>query len=160
MMRLGIWLLVVLPACRFGVHGVDLPAGTAVGPDAQDGGPVPGEDLASADLSAMGGSVDLPSPPDLLAPPPAQVGAACNGSCGGGLTCMTWVGSGYCSTTCKTDGDCPTGSSCHGNGGDPKESKTSYCLVDYDASTCTGSGLSCRDCGANVCAPASFCDGC
>jgi hypothetical protein len=94
----------------------------------------------------------LISPPDLL-PLLQKVGDPCSGACGAGLTCMTWVAAGYCSQTCNPS-PCPTGSSCVDIGGGAH-----YCLLNEDGN-CARQDLQCRDCGANVCAPPSFCGHC
>ena len=106
-------------------------------------------DLASAH--------DLYTPmPDLL-PLPDKVGDICAGSCGPGLTCMNWVPNGYCSESCDgSNKACPPGSSCVDIGGGSR-----YCLVNANGGDkCMRPDLSCRDCGASVCGPSSFCDGC
>jgi hypothetical protein len=153
-MRLGLWLLVLVPACTFAVQGLDLPER----PLGSAGGPGPLVELANAsapaDLAGSGAPVDLASfPPDLLGPT-SNLGDPCNGSCGGGMTCMDWLPGGYCSKTCNTSADCPGNAPCI----DHKPAR--YCVPAYDSATCTRSGTSCRDCSTMVCAPSSFCDGC
>jgi hypothetical protein len=101
-----------------------------------------------------------PAPPDLATPSPdltvlpMNVGDPCVGACGAGLTCMSWVPTGYCSKSCTGDGDCPGNASCVdiGNG-------NLFCLLDAGGG-CMRSELSCRDCGHEVCGPKSFCSGC
>jgi hypothetical protein len=45
---------------------------------------------------------------------PSPLGQECNTetACGGGLTCYTNVPEGYCSKSCNSDADCPSGGSC------------------------------------------------
>jgi hypothetical protein len=108
------------------------------------------------------GATDGGSPPGItpmpdLTPLPDKVGDACAGSCGAGLTCMSWVPDGYCSESCDSASDvCPPGSTCVDTG-----SGSRYCLVNANGGgKCTRPDLSCRDCGSSVCGPSSFCDGC
>lgn len=118
-------------------------------PDAGKSAPgmTPGSDgAAPADLATQ---ADLHTPMPDSSPLPSDVGDACTGSCGAGLTCMIWVPDGYCSESCGSAGSsCPTGSTCVdiGNG-------SRYCLVSASGS-CTRCDSSCRDCGAQVCGPA------
>jgi hypothetical protein len=150
--------VLLVGACNFTVAGVDshgtVDAGTTP-PASTPPGVTPTLDLATpADLMT---APDLYTPmPDLL-PLPDKVGDECAGSCGGGLTCMNWVPSGYCSESCDgSNNACPPGSSCVDTGGGSR-----YCLVNANGdSKCMRPDLSCRDCGASVCGPSSFCGGC
>jgi hypothetical protein len=157
--------LLLAGGCQFNVDGLTSPSnGTTDGgsPIVVGNGP---PDLASSpplDLSGGGAAPDLAealdltsAPPDLT-PLPTTVGDACSGQCGGGLVCMTWVANGYCSQFCNNGAmsSCPTGSSCVDIGGGNR-----YCLLN-EGGGCMRSDLKCRDCGANVCGPPSFCGGC
>jgi hypothetical protein len=146
-------LVFVVSACQFNIRGttgsnddtnpVTMPA--PVGSVAVDLATGTGADLATA--------IDLGTVPPDLAQLPYAIGDACDGACGGGLTCMTWLPAGYCSLPCKVNKDCPNGSSCvEVDGG-------SFCLRDA-AAGCPRSDARCINCSVNVCGPASFCDAC
>jgi hypothetical protein len=144
-------------ACNFTIAGV-----ASHDNGATDGGSPPGitpaVDLAtSATPADLAVAHDLYTPMPDLTPLPDKVGDACAGSCGAGLTCMSWVPDGYCSESCDSASDvCPPGSTCVDTG-----SGSRYCLVNANGGgKCTRPDLSCRDCGSSVCGPSSFCDGC
>jgi hypothetical protein len=157
------WILaaaLLLGGCQFAIDGVETvskgPADSAAPP--RDLGGVHGS-TTPPDM----GSITPTATPDMSSPPAdmtmfeSKVGDTCSGTCGTGLTCMTWVANGYCSQTCNSGG-CPNGSSCvdigDGNG-------NRYCLANANnKNACPRSDLSCRDCGASVCGPAGFCSSC
>ena len=148
-------------ACNFTVAGVDShDSGGGAPPAVTPPGMTPPGMTPPRDL---GMPTDLATPRDLYTPMPdlvslpEDVGDACAGSCGAGLTCMNWVTDGYCSQSCDgTNTTCPTGSTCVDIGGGSR-----YCLVNANGGgKCVRPALSCRDCGASVCGPSSFCDGC
>jgi len=145
-------LMLAGAGCRFSVRGSAPTGGDTVG----DSTPPPVTtkiDLGVvADLSLR---VDLAMATADLSTLPAHVGDACDGQCDDGLTCMTWVPAGYCSRACTSDKDCPTGSSCTDLG-----DRGVFCLVDSNGGSCARADLRCIDCGAKVCGPSSFCDGC
>jgi hypothetical protein len=148
--------LILVSACDFGIRGIDIPlapnvfldAGASIDASQASAG---ADGATAADLAAPG--LNSPAPDMLMLP--STVGDACNAACGGGLDCMTWLPTGYCSKACSEESDCPTGSSCGDIGGDMH-----YCLLDHGDADCVRMDLLCRDCGHKVCAPASFCDGC
>ena len=129
-------LLVGAAACSFTIEGAPPPA-------ASDGAPIT-DDAAIADLTPA-------IPPDMTVLP-GNIGDACPGKCAGVLTCMNWVPAGYCSRGCDTP--CPPGTTCVDIGTGAR-----YCLLNASGG-CTRPDLMCRDCGADVCAPPSFCGGC
>lgn len=114
------WLaLLVVGGCRFELFGVDAGGGT-------DGGGSSAQDLAAGVALADGSggandlAGDLASAADMTQSTP-EVGAACTGSCAGGLTCYTMTGSpgnmtplpgGFCSKPCAGPGDCPASAQC------------------------------------------------
>lgn len=147
-------LVVAASACQFSVRGA---AGDSDGADPVST-PAPGGDivvdLATTAPPDLATADDLATAlPDLAKPLPSAIGDACHGACGGGLACMTWLPAGYCSMPCKETKDCPKNSSCVDvDGGN-------FCLRDA-AGGCPRPDTRCRDCGVNVCGPASFCDAC
>jgi hypothetical protein len=155
----GIVLLSLLAgACQFSVNGVTpLPNAPENTPSPADLAPT--DDLVTNEAGTTApdlAAVDLVSTaaPDLTVLS-FNVGDPCSGSCGGGLNCMTWVANGYCSQACNGGGSCPSGSTCVDVGGGNR-----YCMLSSNNGTCARSDLSCRDCGANVCGPSTFCGGC
>lgn len=146
-------LVFVAAACQFSVRG------TAGGSDVPDPVSIPGPvgdiavDLATPTARDLATAIDLGSVRPDLAQLPSEVADACNGACGGGLSCMTWVPAGYCSLPCKETKDCPKGASCVDVAGG------SFCLRDA-AGGCPRSDARCIDCGVDVCGPPSFCDAC
>ncbi len=143
---LAVALIVVASGCQFEIRGS--------APSASDGArpSVPVQD--GFNVVDLGSAVDLATGTPDSSTLPGHVGDPCSGQCAGGLTCMTWVPAGYCSRTCSGAADCPKGSSCVDVGG-----QTQYCLLDENGG-CTRSDVRCIDCGAKVCGPSSFCDGC
>ena len=151
--RTWLALLFVASACQFSVRGTTggnddtnpVSTPTPVGSVDVDLATRAGADLATA--------IDLGTALPDLAQLPYTIGDACNGACGGGLTCMTWLPDGYCSLPCKENKDCPNGSSCVDVDGG------TFCLRDATAG-CPRSNARCISCGVDVCGPASFCDAC
>jgi hypothetical protein len=145
-----------LCACNFTIPGIASTNDTRdAGMSAPPGTTPPHTDAATPADLAMAADMSTPMMPDLTPPPmPINVGDACAGSCGAGLTCMTWVPDGYCSQSCDSVSNaCPAGSSCVdiGNG-------SRFCLAS-SSGNCARPDLHCRDCGGDVCAPPSFCGG-
>jgi hypothetical protein len=148
--------VVLLAGCSFRVPGVDVQLAPAqeAGPGSFDGA------VALVDASTqsivpidMAGPLLPPDMSKMPPPAPGNVGDACLGTCGGGLTCMPWGLAGYCTKPC---GMCPVGSRCADIGGGMH-----YCLLDTSADdTCQRNDLMCRNCGGHVCALATFCDEC
>ena len=110
-------------------------------------------DLATPTGADLATTIDLGTARPDLAQLPYAIGDACDGACGGGLTCMTWLPAGYCSLSCNVNKDCPNGSSCVDVDGG------TFCLRDATAG-CPRSDARCISCGVDVCGPASFCDAC
>jgi hypothetical protein len=139
-------LIVVACGCQFSVRGS--------APSTGDGTPPSVAPQYGLDVVDLASHLDVGTVLPDLSTLPGNIGDACSGQCGSGLTCMTWVPAGYCSRTCNGSADCPKGSSCVDVGGQGQ-----YCLLDENGG-CTRADVGCIDCGAKVCGPSSFCDGC
>ncbi len=77
------------------------------------------DDFGAFRFADDGGAGDAGAATDLTPPLPSTVGAACTGSCGGGLGCVMMVGNttfpgGFCTKPCdpQMTFSCPTGSDC------------------------------------------------
>lgn len=139
-------LIVVTSGCQFSIRGS--------APSANEGAPPSAPAQDGFNVVDLAPPVDLATVMSDLSTLPANIGDTCSNQCAGGLTCMPWVPAGYCSRTCAGSADCPKGSSCVDVGGQGQ-----YCLLDENGG-CTRPDVRCIDCGAKVCGPSSFCDGC
>lgn len=139
-------LVVITSGCQFAIDGL--------APSADPGAPPSAAAHDGFDVGDLASRFDLATTMPDLSTRPGNVGDSCSGQCASGLTCMTWVPAGYCSRTCTVPADCPTGSSCVDVGGGAL-----YCLLDENGG-CARPDIRCIDCGAKVCGPSSFCDGC
>ncbi|MGA9520148.1 MAG: hypothetical protein WBV82_01710 [Myxococcaceae bacterium] len=103
----------------------------------------PGPDDAGSKPDA-GSTPDAGTPPD--AGTKAALGAPCTSSsqCATGLCQQLGFNGGYCTRSCQSAADCPSGSTC---GSDPNGSATNICLT-----TCSSAG------GISGCRPGYVCE--